>query len=160
MIKNKRAEGHIGTCIMIFICCISIAVFSSLLLAVNTARISKRNTYKIIDGYVTKKSIEAFNAIKVGTDYIESFDEDDFINYFCEYNGMQENGNILIAKTDTGAEKYRVTNLNMTFIEDKTLKLKVEYVITIPISFGDFNVMYAEVPVTIKSKLTNKFGGT
>ena len=159
MIKNKRAEGHIGTCIMIFICCVCIAVFTSLLLAVNTARISKRNTYKVIDGYVTAKSIEAFNSIKTGTDYIESFDKDSFIEYFCEYNGLQKSGNVLISKTDTGFEKYRVSNLNVNFIEDKTLKLQVEYVITIPINFGDFSVMSAEVPITVKSKLTNKFGG-
>ena len=157
MIKNKRAEGHIGTCIMIFICCICIAVFTSFVLAVNTVRISKRNTYKVIDGYVTAKSIEAFNSIKTGTDYIDSFDEETFKDYFCEYNGMQESGNVLIAKTDTGIEKYRVSNLDLSFIEDKTLKLQVQYVITIPISFGDFNIMNAEVPITVKSKLTNKY---
>ena len=105
------------------------------------------------------KSIEAFDSIKTGTDYISSFDEEDFKDYFCEYNGLQENGNEMIAKTNTGIEKYRVSNLNVNFIEDKTLKLQVEYVITIPINFGDFSVMSAEVPITVKSKLTNKFGG-
>ena len=75
---NKKAEGYVRTCIMILIFCIGIAVFSSFLLAVNTVRISKRNTYKVIDGYVTMKSIEAFDSIKTGTDYISSFDEEDF----------------------------------------------------------------------------------
>ena len=157
MKSNKRAEGYVRTCIMIFIFCIAIAVFTSFLLAVNTVRISKRNTYKVIDGYVTAKSIDAFDSIKMGTNYIESFDEETFTDYFCEYNGMTKNGSVLIAKTNTGIEKYRVSNLELSFIEDKTLKLKVEYLITIPISFGNFNVMNAEVPITINSKLTNKF---
>lgn len=157
MINSKKAEGYVRTSIMILIFCIGIAVFSSFLLAVNTVRISKRNTYKVIDGYVTSKSIEAFNSIKIGTDYIESFDEDAFTDYFCEYNGLLKNGNVLIAKTNTGVEKYRVSNLELTFLQDKTLKMQVKYVITIPISFGDFSLMSAEVPITVKSKLTDKF---
>ncbi len=154
---NKKAEGYVRTCIMILIFCIGIAVFSSFLLAVNTVRISKRNTYKVIDGYVTMKSIEAFDSIKTGTDYISSFDEEDFKDYFCEYNGLQENGNEMIAKTTTGIEKYRVSDFELSFIENQRLKMQVKYVITIPISFGDFSVMSAEVPITVKSKLTDKF---
>lgn len=154
---NKKAEGYVRTCIMILIFCIGIAVFSSFLLAVNTVRISKRNTYKVIDGYVTMKSIEAFDSIKTGTDYISSFDEEDFKDYFCEYNGLQENGNEMIAKTTTGIEKYRVSDFELSFIENQRLKMQVKYVITIPVSFGDFSVMSAEVPITVKSKLTDKF---
>lgn len=154
---NKKAEGYVRTCIMILIFCIGIAVFSSFLLAVNTVRISKRNTYKVIDGYVTMKSIEAFDSIKTGTDYISSFDEEDFKDYFCEYNGLQENGNEMIAKTTTGNEKYRVSDFELSFIENQRLKMQVQYVITIPVSFGDFSVMSAEVPITVKSKLTDKF---
>ena len=48
--KNKRAEGYIRTSIMMLIFCIGIAVFMSFVTAVNTVRISKRNTYKVIDG--------------------------------------------------------------------------------------------------------------
>ena len=154
---NKRAEGYVRTSIMILIFCIGIAVFMSFLTAVNIVRISKRNTYKVIDGYVTVKSIEAFNSIKTSNDYIEELDEEEFTDYFCEYNSMTKNGNVLIAKTDSGYEKYRVTDLQLSYITDNTLKLQVDYVITIPVSFGDFEVYNAEVPITIKSKLTDKF---
>ena len=157
MIKNKRAEGYVRTSIMILIFCIGIAVFISILLAVNTVRISKRNTYKVIDGYVTVKSIEAFNSIKTSNDYIEQLDEEDFIEYFCEYNGMTKSGNVLIAKTAGGVEKYRVTDLQLSYILDNTLKLQVDYVITVPISFGDFDVFKAEITMTIQSKLTDKY---
>lgn len=155
--RNKRAEGYVRTSIMILIFCIGIAVFMSFLTAVNIVRISKRNTYKVIDGYVTVKSIEEFNSIKTGTDHTEQLDEDDFIDYFCDYNGMTKSGNTLIAKTAEGYEKYRVTDLQLSYIMDNTLKLQVDYVITIPVSFGDFEVFNAEVPITIKSKYTDKF---
>ena len=155
--RNKRAEGYIRTCIMIFIFCIGIAVFMSYLTAVSMVKISKRNTYKIIDGYVTQCSIEAYNAIKVGTDYLETFDEEIFKEYFCQYNDLQKLGNTYIAKTEQGEEKYRVTNLHLSFIAENTLKMQVDYIITIPIFFGGFNVFNAEVPITIKSKLTDKF---
>lgn len=154
---NKRAEGTIRISIMILIFCIGIAVFMNFMTAVNLVRICKRNTYKVIDGYVTANSIESFNSIKTGTDYTEQLDKDTFIDYFCEYNCMTKNGNALIAKTSSGIEKYKVTNLNLNFIQDKSLKLQVDYIITIPVSFGDFDVINAEIPITIKSKLTDKF---
>ena len=59
--------------------------------------------------------------------------------------------------TDNGEERYRITNLNVSFIEENSLKMQVDYVITLPVSFGDFDIMKAEVPITIKSKLTDKF---
>lgn len=155
--RNKRGEGYIRTCLMILIFCIGIAVFMSFLIAVNTVRISKRNTYKVIDGYVTMCSIDAYNSIKVGTNSFEALDEDAFKEYFAQYNGMTEEGSTLIAKTDTGYEKYRVTDLEMSFIEDKTLKMQVDYLLTIPIKFGDIAVANATVPISIKSKLTEKF---
>lgn len=155
--RNKSAEGYVRTAVMILIFCIGIAVFMSFVTAVNIVRISKRNTYKVIDGYVTEKSIESFNSIKTGTDYTEQLDIENFIDYFCEYNAMTKIGSELIAKTQDGNEKYRVKNLNLSFIKDKTLKLQVDYVIIIPVSFGDFNIFKAEVPISIKSKYTDKF---
>ena len=142
---------------MILIYCIAIALFVSFVTAVSIVRITKRNTYKVIDGYVTAKSIEEFNSVKVGTDHTEHLDNELFIDYFCEYNNLTKNGDALVAYTEDGEEKYRVTNLNISFIQDNTLKLKTEYVIEIPVSFGDFDIVKAEVPITIKSKYTDKF---
>ena len=88
---------------------------------------------------------------------METFDEESFKEYFCQYNDLQQLGNTYIAKTEQGEEKYRVTDLNLSFIEDKTLKMQVDYIITIPISFGSFDVFNAEVPITVKTKLTDKF---
>lgn len=154
---NKRGEGYVSTCFLILIYCIVIAVFVSFIMAVNTVRIVKRNTYKVIDGYVTAKSIDEFNSVKVGTDHAEQIDNELFIDSFCEYNNLTKNGTNLIAYTEDGEEKYRIKNLNLSFIQDKTLKLKTEYVIEIPVSFGEFDVVKAEVPISIKSKYTDKF---
>lgn len=157
MIKNKRAEGYVRTCLMILIFCVTIAVFMSFVTAVETVRISKRNTYKVIDGYVTQCSIEAFNSIKVGTDYIENFEFDEFKDYFAEYNGLQESGGVLIAKTDSGHEKYTVTDLNVLFIQENSIKLQVNYTLKIPIKFGNIAITTATVPISINSKLHEKF---
>ena len=155
--RNKRAEGYVSTCIMIFVYSILIAVFLTFVTSLNIVRITKRNTYKVIDSYVTVKSIEAFNSIKVGTDTIEDLDKDAFKDYFCEYNGLENNGTALIAKTKDGKEKCRITGLNFNYLEDKTLKLKVSYIVNLPIGFGDFTIITANVPVIIQSKLTDKF---
>lgn len=154
---NKRAEGHVSTCIMIFVYCILIAVFLTFVTSLNVVRITKRNTYKVIDSYVTIKSIEAYNSIKVGTDTLEDLDKDAFKDYFCEYNNLENNGSALISKTEDGKEKYRITGFNFNYLEDQTLKLRVRYIVNLPIGFGDFRIITAKVPVIIQAKLTDKF---
>lgn len=154
---NKRAEGYVSTCIMILVFCIVLALFINFITAINVVRISKRNTYKLLDGYVTQKSIESFNSIKVGNDYTELLDEEAFTNHFCEYNNLQKDGDTLVAKRSDGKEKYRISDLNLSFTKDKSLKLQVEYIITIPISFGGLQLTKATVPLKIKSEFTDKF---
>ena len=157
MIRNKRAEGYVRTCIMIFIFCIGIAVFTTLLLAFHTARVTKRNTYKVIDSYVTEKSIEAYNSIKTGTNTFDGLDKEEFKDYFCEYNNLENNGSVLIAKTVDGKEKFRITSFTFNYLEDQTLNMRVRYIMNIPIGFGDFRVITAKVPVIIQTKLKDKF---
>ncbi|MEE1075084.1 MAG: hypothetical protein U0K93_06370 [Acutalibacteraceae bacterium] len=157
MIKTKRAEGYVQTCIMIFIFCIGISVLTTLLLAFNTVRITKRNTYKVIDSYVTEKSIEAYNAIKTSSNTFEGLDKEEFKDCFCEYNNLENNGSVLISKTEDGKEKFRITSFYFNYLEDQTLNMRVRYIINIPIGFGDFRVMTAKVPVIIQTKLKDKF---
>lgn len=157
MIKSKRAEGYIGTTIMILIACIVIGIIMSLLTAVNIARISKRNTYKVIDGFVTLNSIEIFNSIKSGHDYTTVIDKDSFKEYFCQYNDLTDGGATLTAYTADGDIKYTIKNLDISFIKKNSLKLQVDYTLEIPLSFGDFTMFKSTVPITVKSRYTNKF---
>ena len=157
MTNNKRAEGYVSTCIMIFVYSILIALFLTFVTSLNIVRITKRNTYKVIDGYVTMKSIEAYNSIKVGTNTIENLDTETFKDYFCEYNGLENNGSVLISKTADGREKFRITGFNFNYLEDKTLNLRVRYIVNLPIGFGDFRIITAKIPVIIQAKLTDKF---
>lgn len=154
---NKRAEGYVSTCIMIFVYCILIAVFLTFVTSLNIVRITKRNTYKVIDSYVTVKSVEAFNSIKVGTDTIEYLDTEAFRDYFCEYNGLESNDSELISKTADGKEKFRITGFDFNFIEEKNLKVRIRYIMNIPVGFGDFRIIIVKIPVTVQTKLTEKF---
>ena len=155
--RNKRAEGYIGTSIMIFIFCIAIALFISFVTTVNIIHISKQNTIKVIDSYVTLKSIEEYESLRVGEDYTEQLDNEAFKEQFRKYNNLTQNDDMLIANNEAGKEIYRISDLELSFIEEKTLKLQAHYVITVPVTFGEFNIFEANVPITIKSKYVNKF---
>ena len=157
MIRNKKAEGYISTTIMILIGCIIIGVMMSFLTAINVARISKRNTYKVLDGFVMLNSIEIFNSVKSGHDYTTEIDKEAFKDYFCQYNNLTDGGSTLTAYTLDGDKKYTVKNLDISFIKNNSLKLQVDYTLEIPLSFGDFTAFKATVPITVKARYTNKF---
>ena len=64
MIRNKRGEGYIQVCVLIIVICMILSVFVTFASAVNVVRLTERNTKTVLESYVTKNSIEIYNAIK------------------------------------------------------------------------------------------------
>ena len=155
--RNKRGEGYITTCVLIVALCMLFAVFMSFVTAVNVIRISRRNTKNVLDSFVMLNSTKIYDSLKCYSDQTNTFSESGFRTYFCEYNSLTESGDTLIAITENGDEKYTVKDLNISFEQENELKLKVEYVLSVPVSFGSFDLVRANVPVRVITRFDSKF---
>lgn len=157
ILKNRRGEGYIKVCVIIIILCMLLSVFISFVSAVSIIRQVERNARVVLDSYVTQSSIEIYNSIKNGSDYTELLNNAGYISEFSSFNSLDFYRNMLYSYDEDGNEQYRLTLPTLSFIRDKQLKIAVNYDITIPLYFAGIRVTEATVPITVVSRLNEKF---
>ena len=154
---NKKGDGYISTCVLIVILCMLISVFVTFVSAVNIVRQTKRNARVVLDGFVMTNSIEIYDSIKNGNDHTEEIDASEYINEFSSFNSLDLSNGMLYCYDDDGNELYRITAPDVSFVREKRLKIKSEFVIIIPIYFAGIRVTEATVPIKVVSLLTEKY---
>lgn len=156
-IKNKRGEGYITICVTVLILCMLISVFVTFASAVNIVRQTERNSRVVLDSYVMKNSIIIYNSIKQGNDVAASLNQNEYISDFSSFNSLDIRGNMLYCYDRDGNEQYRLTKPTVTFLQDKHLKVQVQYTIRIPLYFAGIKVSEAVIPMTVVSRFDDKF---
>ncbi len=156
-IKNKRGEGYITICVTVLILCMLISIFVTFASAVNIVRQTERNSRVVLDSYVMKNSIIIYNSIKQGNDVTASLNQNECISDFSSFNSLDIRGNMLYCYDRDGNEQYRLTKPTVTFLQDKHLKVQVQYTIRIPLYFAGIKVSEAVIPMTVVSRFDDKF---
>ena len=154
---DKKGEGYVTPCVIIMSVCMLLSVFISFVTAVNVVRITKRNTKNVLDSFIMLNAIDIYDSVKTGNNLTDGIDQSAFTGYFCEYCGLSEDGAVLTAVTADGKEKYSVEGMTLILTDENKLSLKVEYTVIVPVSFGDFVVTHAAVPVSVISRFDPKF---
>ena len=155
--KNKHGDGYIMVCVTVVILCMLLSVFVSFASAVNIVRQTERNSRVVLDNFVMQNAIDIYDSIKEGTDTIALIDEDEYISQFCSFNSLDLRGDNLYCCDEDGNEQYRLTKPVLTFITEEELKLQAEYTVIIPMYFAGLKFSEASVPITVVSRLDNKF---
>lgn len=157
IIKTKNGEGYIMICVLILIISMFIAVFLSFTSAVGIIKQTKRNSRIVLDNYIMQTAVENYDSIKNGSDYTEYLDNDTYIYNFSCFNSLDFYENRMYCYGADGETDYYLTKPIMQFIEEKTMKVSVEYTVCIPLRFMGIKITTVSVPVKIVSKLSQKF---
>ena len=157
MLCNKRGEGYIQVCVMVLILCMLIAVCLTFASTVHTIRVVQRNAQIVLDSFVMENSIIIYDSIKNGHDFTEAVDESQFRIKLAEYNGLAQSGRYYYHYDTDGHLDYRISAPSLSMTQTKSLKIAANYTITIPIYFAGMQISTVSVPITVESRLTNKF---
>ena len=155
--KNNRGETYIMTCAFLIIFCMLLSVFIQFFSVVNVIRMTEKNARIVLDSFVMENSIEIYDSIKNGTNYLEVIDQDEYINKLCEYNCLDFQENMLYCKGEDGTENYKMTKPILQPTEENKLKISATYTITVPMYFCGERVTEVTVPITVTSKFNPKF---
>lgn len=155
--RNKRGEGYIPICVMVVILCMLLSVFVSFASAVNVIRQTERNARVVLDNFVMTNSIAIYDSIKNGNDSTNTLNGSEYIHAFSSFNSLDLSGGLLYRYDEDGSELYRTTQPVISFVQDKHLKVKAEFEITVPLYFAGIRVTEATVPITVISRLDEKF---
>ena len=154
---NKRGEGYIQVCVLIIVICMILSVFVTFASAVNVVRLTQRNTKTVLESYVTKNSIEIYNAIKQGTNDADSINASEFISDLTDFCTFAKSGNYYYHRDANGRTEYYISKPTVGFTESGKLRLYVSYTLYVPIYFDNVQISTAKVPITVKIDLDERF---
>ena len=157
MLCNKRGEGYIQVCVMVLILCMLIAVCLTFTSTVHTIRVVQRNAQIVLDSFVMENAILIYDSIKNGHDFTEAVDVSQFQANLAYYNDLIKSGAYYYHYDPDGDLDYRITTPALSMTQTNSLKIAVNYTITTPLYFAGMQVSTVSVPITIESRLTNKF---
>ena len=157
MINKKRGDGYIQVCVLIIALCMLLSVLVTFAGAVNVVKLMKRNSYTVLETFVTKNSIEIYNSIKQGTNDIESFEAAECISDLSSFCTFEKIGNYYYHKDENRRTEYYISTPTIGFSEDGRLKLIMSYTLYVPIYFDNYRISTARVPITVKLNLDERF---
>lgn len=157
MIRNKRGEGYVQVCVLIIVICMILSVFVTFASAVNVVRLTERNTKTVLESYVTKNSIEIYNAIKQGDNTVDNLTSSVFVSDLTEFCTFVKRGSLLYHYGVDGKADYYITTPAIAISNDNKLKLMIQYTLYIPMYFDSVRISTVQVPITVKVDLEERF---
>lgn len=140
---------YVKTCVYVIIVAMVLSLTLTYASMMTIIQSSKDNTERVLTSYITQNSIEIYQSIKNGTDYIMALDEDQFILLYDQENPLVLSDDHLYSLSDQGDCIFRITIPTVRFTVDHTLNLTCEYQIKIPVEFAGKQVSELMVPITV-----------
>lgn len=151
LLKNKRGISYVKTAVWILVLCMLLSLILSYASMMTVIQMTKDNTERVLDSYVTHNSILIYDSIKNGTDFTESLNNFYYKAALSDELSLDLVGNSLYNKDGQGGTIYQVINPSVTFELDNTLKLRAAYDILIPVEFAGKHITNLRIPQVVTS---------
>lgn len=157
LFTSKSGASHIQTAVLVVIFAMIISVIMVFWNAMTIVNVSKANTTRVLDSFVTKNSIEIFGSLKNGNDFSEDLNKYIYKSLLSDEFSLDIYGNSMYSYGEDGKLIYYMTNPNVSYSYQNTLKLKASYTIAIPMRFAGKTVTYLRIPITVQSYYNPKY---
>ena len=154
IIKNNRGASYVQVCVIVLILVMILAAVLFYASAMTIVRQSKEDASLVLDSYVMKNCIEIYNYSKQGNDLNRKLDQKYFLSQYLSRFSLDYSNNMLYSVGEDGETVYRMTVPQVGYEVDKTLNLKAEYNLMIPVRFAGKTLTWMTVPMTVRSALT------
>ena len=155
-LNNKRGSSYFTPCVVILVIAMILSVVLFYATTKSTIETTRDNTKRVLDSYVMKHSIDIYNSIKQGSDFTEDIENSFYISSVSSELSLDYGTGYLYTVDANGEIIYRMTNPNVTYRVDNTLKLEASYDLQMPVRFAGEIIYWFTVPITVGSSLTLK----
>ena len=156
ILKDKRGGGYITTCVIILVIAMILSAVLFYAECMTIIQTTVENTERILESFIMKNSIEIYQSIKQGHDFTEDFDENYYISSTSSELSLDYGSGYLYNYGTDGEVVYKMTNPQVSYKVDKSLKLKAEYELMIPVVFAGDEIFDLVIPLTVTRSLTLK----
>ena len=150
-LKNKNGESYIYLCVIILFVSLLLSVIILYMGLMAQVRVQKHNTKARLDGYVTESAVNAFNDLKQGENYANTFDWAAFENGVYETLGFEDDKTLYEHPNGT-----KMTRPTVTVLRGEGFGIKIEYVAIYLVNWNGNTYADLEIPITIVSYYKGK----
>lgn len=155
-LKNKRGSGYFTPCVITLVIAMIFSVVLFYAQCMTIIQTTRSDTERVLESFIMKNSIEIYQSIKQGHDFTEDFDEKFYISETSSELSLDKSSGYLYNYGEDGTIVYRMTNPNVTCKVDRSLKLRAEYELMIPVVFAGERIFDLKIPLTVTRSLTLK----
>ena len=156
-IAPKAGMSYVKTAVLALV---FVMILTAVLAFWSTMTVIQRSrdiTSRVLDSFVLKNSIEIYDSLKNGNDYSESLDNIFYKSSLSEEFSLDLYGSSMYSYSEDGELVFIMTNPNVIYSYQNTLKLKASYTVWIPLRFAGRFITYVRIPVTVRSYYTLKY---
>ncbi|HCA29805.1 MAG: hypothetical protein PHV32_13980 [Eubacteriales bacterium] len=157
LLHSKAGISHVKTVVLVLIFAMifsAVLTYTSMMTVIQTSR---DNTIRVLDSFVMHNSKEIYDSLKSGSDFSQSLDQVFYKSSLLSEFSLDNSGNIIYSKDEQGDIVYLMTNPNVSYDYNNTLKLKASYTIWIPVRFAGKLMTYLRIPITVRSYYSLKY---
>ena len=151
LLHSESGMSHVKTVVLVLIFAMIFSVVLTYASMMTIIQTSRDNTIRVLDSFVMHNSIEIYDSLKNGSDFSQSLDQVFYKSSLLSEFSLDNSGNIIYSKDEQGDIVYLMTNPNVSYDYNNTLKLKASYTIWIPVRFADKHMTYLRIPITVRS---------
>ncbi|MDD4493871.1 MAG: hypothetical protein PHV32_05920 [Eubacteriales bacterium] len=157
LFSSKSGVSHIQTAVLVIIFAMIISTLLVFWNAMTIINVSRDNTTRVLDSFVTHNSIEIFNSLKNGSDFSEDLDKYFYKSILSDEFSLDLYGSSMYSYSENGKLIFMMTNPNVAYDYQNTLKLRAAYTVWIPMRFAGKIITYVRIPVTVQSYYNLKY---
>lgn len=157
LLHSRSGISHVKTVVLVLIFAMifsAVLTYASMMTVIQTSR---DNTIRVLDSFVMHNSKEIYDSLKNGSDFSQSLDQVFYKSSLLSEFSLDNSGNIIYSKDEQGDIVYLMTNPNVSYDYNNTLKLKASYTIWIPVRFAGKLMTCLRIPITVRSYYSLKY---
>ena len=164
LLKDKHGTAYIKTCVLLMIILMVFSVAFYFTLTVVQAKAQRKQTIQTLDMYTEQNAMSIYNSIKNQHDTSDfatlsgedALDPAPFVALLCSAQGLQTSDGVYVSYSKDGQVRYKVSQVKMNYMINRTTKIRVEYTLIMPLQFLG-NTIMVDIPVVISTSLMAKF---
>jgi hypothetical protein len=150
---NKKGMSHVQTAVIVLILAMILSVVLSYASMMAVLKTTRENTELALDSFVTQNSVYIYDSLKNGNDFTDILNKEIFLKQIISVYRLDISGNMIYSTDEDENLIYRMTVPNVDFEYENTLNLRVDYTVTIPVTFAGRHI----TDLTIQQKVTSRY---
>ena len=155
-LRNDKGAGYITACVIT----IAIAMILSSVFfyaeCITIIQNTRDMTEEVLESFIIENAVLIYDSIKQGHDLTEQLSKNFLGSEISSRFSLDFVGNTLYSHDKEGYIVYAMTDPELAYKVDKSLKLKASYQVAVPVRVAGKRLFFLRIPLTVTRSLTVK----